>query len=337
MHLYDSSLPADINDRLVDIGYSGPDGLEQLVSAAQVAGPELASYLGIPRSKFSLMMNTASANAMAIPMSSAKIIQQAVYSLGYAIDQATQPISAPVATSITQAVPANVNLTGQMPPVRNQGDRGTCVAHAALAVYEHLLGTVGATQDLSEQYLYWNCKRSDGIPNVSGTWLSTAFPLLQRDGVCPEADWPYNPNIVLGNEGHHPPPPGAQLSALSFRPNSVRQLSPTFVADIKAELASGRCVAFSIPVFNSWYGSQWVAHTGDITMPIPNEIRAGGHAMCLVGYIDLPNNPELGFGRFILRNSWGQAWGITSSYGAGYGTIPFAYLAKLGSEAYSLS
>jgi C1A family cysteine protease len=59
--------------------------------------------------------------------------------------------------------------------------------------------------------------------------------------------------------------------------------------------------------------------------------------MCLVGYVDMPNNQELGFGRFILRNSWGANWGINSPYGAGYGTIPYAYLAKLGTEAHSIS
>ena len=88
--------------------------------------------------------------------------------------------------------------------------------------------------------------------------------------------------------------------------------------------------------FNSWLGSKEVARSGNILMPLPTEVRVGGHAMCLVGYVDLPNNPELGFGRFILRNSWGEEWAIESTYGKGYGTIPFAYLAKLGSEAYSI-
>jgi hypothetical protein len=336
MDLRDSLLPDNIKDQLIEIGYSGPDGVEKLISAAQVAGPEMAAYLDISMPQLSAILNNVAPSAMSVPMSSIQLIQQAVYSLGFAISEATPPSTAPVFPAVPAPVPANVDMTAQMPPVRSQGDRGTCVAHAAIAVYEHHLSTAGALQDLSEQFLYWNCKRYDGIPNVEGTFLSVAFPCLQRDGTCLEPDWPYNPNIIIGNEGHHPPPSGAQVKALSFRPAKIRQLSPTFVADIKAELAIGRCVAFSIPVFNSWYGSKWVAHTGEITMPIPNEIRAGGHAMCLVGYVELPHNPELGFGRFILRNSWGQNWGITSPYGAGYGTIPFAYLAKVGAEAYSL-
>nr|HMS44085.1 C1 family peptidase [Pyrinomonadaceae bacterium] len=159
---------------------------------------------------------------------------------------------------------------------------------------------------------------------------------LQRDGCCLEEVWQYNPQPIAGNEGQDPPPGNAQIQALGFRVQNYKQLSPTSVPDIKNELTKGRCVAFSVPVFNSWLGSSWVSYTGNITMPIPNEIRAGGHAMCLVGYMDLPN-PGLGGGRFILRNSWGENWGINNQFGVpGYGTIPYAYIAKFGSEAYSI-
>jgi C1A family cysteine protease len=79
-----------------------------------------------------------------------------------------------------------------------------------------------------------------------------------------------------------------------------------------------------------------VVYTGDITMPIPGEVRVGGHAMCIVGCIDLPDRHEIGGGRFILRNSWDAKWGISSPYGTGYGSIPYAYIARFGTEAYSV-
>ena len=190
---------------------------------------------------------------------------------------------------------------------------------------------------MSEQFLYWNCKKNDGIPTQSGTWLGVAMPLLQRDGCCEEATWPYVGHDLVGNEGQGPPPAGAQLAALPFRPRQIRQLAPTSVADIRAELGLNRVVGFSVPVFNSWFRSTYVAYSGDITMPIPGEVRAGGHAMAIVGGMDDPNRPEIGGGRFVLRNSWGTAWGINSPFGAGYGTIPYAYIARFGAEAYSLS
>ncbi|WP_141213294.1 C1 family peptidase [Janthinobacterium sp. PC23-8] len=327
---------AAYDEALKALGYGGEDGLEEVIGTAQVAGPELATYLGVTIDQLSAAINSASIHAASLSMSTAETIATAVYCLGYAIDDATLPVAAPALSSTFTAPPSTVNLIPGMPPVRHQGMRGTCVAHAALAAYEHKLFLTGAAQDMSEQFLYWNCKRSDGIPNTEGTWLAIAMPLLKRDGVCSESSWPYVPTPVLGNEGQGPALPGSQLAALAFRIPGFKQLSPTYVPDLKGELAANRCVAFSIPVFNSWLRNPWVANKGDIPMPIPTEIRVGGHAMCLVGYIDMPNQPELGGGRFILRNSWGATWGINSPYGSGYGTIPYAYLAKLGAEAYSL-
>jgi hypothetical protein len=46
--------------------------------------------------------------------------------------------------------------------------------------------------------------------------------------------------------------------------------------------------------------------------------------MCLVGYQDDASTP--GDGVFILRNSWGHAFGTECSYGVGYGTIPYGYI-----------
>ncbi|MEB3248131.1 MAG: C1 family peptidase [Microcystaceae cyanobacterium] len=321
---------------LESLGLSGEDGLEQFVGMAQVAGPELSAYLGIPIGELVPMVNELVGFASQIPQSSLTIIANATYSLGVAINSVPRPNLAPsISLSTSHSRKSKVSLVEQMPPIRHQKGRGTCVAHATLAVYEHYLSIQGAYQDLSEQFLYWNCKRNDGIPGQEGTWLAIALPLLQREGCCLEETWAYNPIPDPTNIGQGPPPGGSQLQALTFRVPSYTQLSSTSVDDIKNELNEGRCVAFSIPVFNSWWGSLRVAHTGDITMPLPNEILTGGHAMCLVGYEDMPDL-GLGGGRFILRNSWGTDWGIQSLHGAGYGTIPYAYIAKMGAEAYSM-
>lgn len=322
--------------KLQGLGLSGEQSLEQFVNMAQVAGPELADYLGVPISDLVDTVSQSMSSAAQIPMQALNEIKEGVYTLGADIDHIPAMTKAPNISLPPVAVQTNVNLINRMPPIRNQQNRGTCVAHAALSAYEYYLNVNGAMQDMSEQFLYWNCKRNDGIPNEAGTWLAVAMPLLQRDGCCLESTWNYNPDPIPANEGQSPPPNNAQIEALGFRVAKYKQLSPTSVTDLKNELAKGRCVAFSVPVFNSWLGSKWVAYTGDITMPVPNEFRAGGHAMCLVGYIDLPNI-GLGGGRFILRNSWGDKWGINNSFGvAGYGTIPYAYIARMGAEAYSI-
>jgi hypothetical protein len=67
-------------------------------------------------------------------------------------------------------------MVAQMPPIRDLGDRGTCVAFAGLAVVEHYQGLQNAYQQTSEQLLYWDCKANDGDPDGYGTWLSVALP-----------------------------------------------------------------------------------------------------------------------------------------------------------------
>jgi C1A family cysteine protease len=191
---------------------------------------------------------------------------------------------------------------------------------------------------MSEQWLYWDCKTHDGHPTSSGTWVHIAFEALKRDGICTEVKWPYNPSPIPGNESEGPPPAGAALEALRHRVSSYQQLASHDVNAIKAVLRKNREVAFAIPVFNSWYRNPQVVKTGDIVMPLPNEVRVGGHAMALVGYNDIPGSHGIGGGRFILRNSWGANWGIQSSYGlgAGYGSIPYAYIVNFCTEAFAI-
>lgn len=199
---------------------------------------------------------------------------------------------------------------------------------------EHRLNRLGALNELSEQFLYWDCKQIDGIPNTSGTWLQVAFPLIFRDGICPEITWPYVPNPGPREDGG-PPPAGAIPGALPYR-QAVKQISARSLVDIKAELANGNCVAFSVPVFRSWFQNVFVRAEGKINMPLPNDILEGGHAMCLVGFQD-SKEMGTGGGRFLLRNSWGTAWAPNSAYGAGYGSIPYAYIERYCSEAFTLA
>ena len=70
-------------------------------------------------------------------------------------------------------------------------------------------------------------------------------------------------------------------------------------------------------------------------MPLSGDSQVGGHAVCLVGYQDSTSSP--GGGYFILRNSWGTAWGSQCPYRPGYGTIPYQYIAQYNWEAYTLS
>lgn len=319
--------------RLKQLGYRS---LEQFVGSANAAGSELGRYLDVDIN--SLLANLPQEHAPLLAKSRAYSKSPLKFSLGARLRQADTKRVAFAAAPIGIPLPTQVNWVSQMPPIKDQGARGCCVAFASLAVVEHYSGTQNAYKDLSEQFLYWDCKSNDGDPNNEGTWLHVSFPRLQIDGCCLESTWPYNPSNIPGNEGQGPPPSGATAEALLYKVAQINPLPATSIQSIKSELARNRCVAFSIPVFNSWYLNNQVQLTGDIILPIPGETEVNGHAMCLVGYFDdtTNSNPALGGGVFILRNSWNSQWGTQCTYGVGYGTIPYAYIASYADEAYSV-
>ena len=49
-------------------------------------------------------------------------------------------------------------------------------------------------------------------------------------------------------------------------------------------------------------------------MPMADEQQLGGHAVLAVGYDEAQQ-------RFVVRNSWGESWGVD-----GYFTMPYPYL-----------
>jgi Papain family cysteine protease len=308
---------------------------EEVLGVARAAGPALSSYLGTDAASLLTALEPQGGAPAAVTV-------HRRHPLGVQLDSIPAPkfaFSLPMAAVAPVALPPSVDLFVDMPPPLDQGDRSTCVAFAALAVVENRDTHANAYQQMSEQFLYWLCKQNDSIPTLPGTYLAVAFPQLQSYGCCLDATWNYVAQVVVGNESQGPPPATAAADAATHRISAFNQLSPTSVADIKRELANGHCVAFSIPVFNSWYLNPVVESTGDIMNPLPGETVVGGHAMAIFGYQDtaVPEaDPGLGGGHFLIRNSWSN-WGGASAHGAGYGTIPYSYLARLGKEAYSLT
>lgn len=360
--LDDAPIAQQYKDKLKKLGYVS---LEQVVSVAEmtscrkhlpVAGErsvrtQLSQYLGADISTvLSAVPEQIKAPQLSLRVRTAEYhygarLRQPVKAVIPRLDlPAAQPIPAVSMAAAPQPSPLgstpDVNFAPQMPAIRDQGNRGTCVAHAAVAAMEYyLIATNQAPQttvDLSEQFLFWDSKQHDGIPDQDGTYLSIALPLLFSDGCCLESIWPYNPNPDPNNIGQGPPPAGAQADAATRKAPSTKQLSPQSVQDIKTELSQGRCVAVSVVVYDYCWTTQEIRNSGEVTMPIPGDTSNEGHAICLVGYEDLSGEDELGGGRFIVRNSWDSYWGVNCEYGTGYGTLPYAYLTNYGTEAYAV-
>lgn len=230
--------------------------------------------------------------------------------------------------------PPALSYADELPPVRDQGARGTCVAFAAAAVREFLEIQHRKRQgraidpkkvDLSEQFIYWWCKEKDGLPQVSGTYPYLGLQCLLEVGAPPEKAWPYRPLPGPGPEGQGPPPPKALDAAAAYRIGRIVHLQPDDIDSMKAALVQGHSVMITIPIVDSWFRSRTTRLFGKINLPLPDEPSVGAHALALVGYVDDEDAP--GGGYFVVRNAW-KPWGLKNPLGPGLGTIPYGFLQK---------
>jgi Papain family cysteine protease len=203
-------------------------------------------------------------------------------------------------------------------PVRNQGQRGTCVAFGTTACVEHLQSaTEGPNPDYSEQFLYWAIKDHSADPNRSadGTWLRFARDMLQSDGICRENLWPYTTTVINPVSGPGPSA-NARADAANHKLTAGTYISkPSGAAVLVLQLLQhGRPVAISLPVFSdptvpngpiNWATSVGWAY-GRVLNPPPKSVVTGGHCVCVTGFVPDPAEPNGGY--FIVRNSWDTQW-----------------------------
>ena len=200
-------------------------------------------------------------------------------------------------------------------PVRNQGERGTCAAFAAIGHIEHavlrqmpMLGTV----DLSEQRFYYSSKpecQSEGCDlSEEGSWYGDGMQAsvnattydIPRENECP-----YNDKIG-SNDVQVPQQPSCQSGA-------VRLVQLKYVQDPIEILSVLENDGLPVP-YASKLSDNWRYNDGLITNSAssPGEVdkHSGGHAYLIVGYRKLPTQPEEGGMCFIVKNSWGAGWGV---------------------------
>ncbi|MBR0758033.1 C1 family peptidase [Bradyrhizobium jicamae] len=224
------------------------------------------------------------------------------------------------ATSRGQIASGPVNVVNRIWPVGDQGDRGTCVAFASAACAElcSCAGSLSPPTDLSEQFLFWAIKNKTGDPhpNIDATRLEFARDAVDQIGICPEAFWPYSPNIIPGAVCHHGygGPSNAALAAASkntFRSRNYEVFSKpgTGIAAVFRALEKGRPVAATLPVYadlrfpgnpdnwNTAVGENY----GRVMDPPPVSKVVSGHAICIVGFEPDPMEQKGGF--FVFRNS----------------------------------
>ena len=208
-------------------------------------------------------------------------------------------------------IPMKYNITENMnssiikSPILDQGQLGSCVAHAAASLFYILShGKI----NLSRLQLYFCCRGIDGskFDEDTGTYVRTALKSVALYGLTNECFWKYDTN----NFSKLPP-------RKSFRPvytikNYTYTSVPQNLESLKNCLSAGNPIIFGSLLYSS---SNNTNSTGVIPIPdIKNETLLGGHCMLLIGFDD-------SLKQFKIQNSWGPNWGDS-----GYGYLDYNYI-----------
>jgi C1A family cysteine protease len=236
------------------------------------------------------------------------------------------------------APPPTVDLRPWCSPIENQGSLGSCTANAAVGVVEYFQRRAYSKFiDGSRLFVYKTTRDLLGVTGDTGAWLRNTMGALATCGVPPEKYWPYviadfdkEPTAFVYSIADN----FEAVSYFSHDPLGANVPPPTVLSSVKTYLAAG------IPSMFGFWGFPSFNNTdvpGGIPYPCPGEAAQWGHAIVAVGYDDnkkitntLCNKTTTG--AFLIRNSWGTAWGA-----AGYGWIPYDYvLNKIALDFWSL-
>lgn len=214
-------------------------------------------------------------------------------------------------------LPATVDMSGFLSPVRDQGSEGSCTAASGCTCVEYLYRRFrGETVILSPAFLYQMERQIMGtLYQDSGARLRVTQQVLLTTGVCPEKDDPYTPADFV--RGITP-----QMLQDAARYRIAHGYWAPSLQEILNALAHGLVVQLAIMVYPS-FESPAVASSGAVPMPAAGEQPLGGHAVCAYGY-------DLQHRQLFVRNSWGPTWGRQGNF-----TLPFGYIQ--GGPAYFLS
>jgi len=201
-------------------------------------------------------------------------------------------------------------------PIYNQGHLGSCTANAIGAAFHFNEKKVhyDAEEDFvpSRLFIYYNERNMEGsVDSDAGANIRDGIKSINALGVCSEdgpSGWAYDENRFTER-----PPQACYTAATKEKALRYRKVPQTLTA-IKAALHDEvQPIVFGFTVYES-FESQKVAQSGVMPMPEQDEKVLGGHAVLACGWDDTQQ-------AVLVRNSWGEDWGL-----GGYFWMPYEYI-----------
>ncbi len=223
--------------------------------------------------------------------------------------------------------PASVNLTRWCSPIEDQGDIGSCTAHAGVGIMEYYeKKAFNKHIDASRLFVYKVTRKLSHLTGDSGAYLRKTMGALVLFGVPPEEHWPYTdrmPDFDREPDSFCYSFAENYKTIKYFRHDSPNLSAQVTLARVKRALSANVPSMFGFTVYSS---IDQASASGKIPFPCKNESSVGGHAVVAVGYDDkmVVVNTDCGLkskGALLIRNSWGKAWGDE-----GYGWLPYDYV-----------
>lgn len=210
-------------------------------------------------------------------------------------------------------LPKKVDLRPHCPPVYNQLDLGSCTGQSISGMYHYneIKQNKKKIFEPSKLFIYYNERTIEGtVKEDAGAQIRTGIKTLVKYGVCSEKTWPY-----IVKKFARKPTVRAFKTALAGRISQYSRVRQN-LDSLKTCLANGLPFVFGFSVYSS-FESDDVDRTGVVPMPNEREELLGGHAVMGCGYDD-------DMQCFIVRNSWGDDWGIK-----GYFYLPYDFITNL--------
>lgn len=217
---------------------------------------------------------------------------------------------------------SNVDLRAALAAVRDQGQRGTCLAFAVTSAHEfERITEYGANQYLSEEVLFWGAReyRKHQPNDTGGINIDSTAKALSTWGQPGDHMWPYD-EARDDTALDYRPPVEAINPGNCFRANLI--IISTAVTDILDCLRGRHAVVLAVRMSDCFFYTT----NGWIDVPGPYETILHNHAILIAGFVE--DASVAGGGYFIFRNSWGGTWGD-----GGYGYLPFDYVTLCGIQA----
>jgi hypothetical protein len=193
------------------------------------------------------------------------------------------------------------------PIVLNQGNTPYCggASGAGIANAYYHSHSMMPKEGFSMAFIYWICKRYDGIPGVRGTYIRTVLKVMQKYGCAPESLARFSPYQIDIS-------PEALRAAENYKIEAYAKLNT--LSDIQIALNKNMYIIVGTLVTSK----NWNTSNGFLSLPKGD--LYGGHATFFFGYDNLLDKGyHLGYN--IGQNSWGEQWGDKGRY-----FLPYDYL-----------